>query len=46
MADAQSPVITIDVLSAETEEVIGKAALTLTVDGDGYLLKNEALSGL
>lgn len=46
VADAQSPVITIDVLSAETEEVIGKAALTLTVDSDGYLLKNEALSGL
>ena len=45
VSNAQNPVITIDVLDAQTQETIGQANLTLTVDGDGYLLKNEALSG-
>ena len=42
--DAQNPVITVDVLSAETGEAIGQAKLTLTVDCDGYLLTDDALS--
>ena len=42
--DAQNPVITIDVLSAETGEAVGQAKLTLTVDGEGYLLTDGALS--
>lgn len=44
--NAQSPVIAIDGFDAETGEIIGQATLTLTVDGDGYLLTNEALSGV
>ena len=44
--NALSPVITIEGIDAETGEAIGKAALTLTVDGDGYVLTNEALSGV
>lgn len=44
-ANAQNPVITIDVLDALTQEAIGQATLTLTVDGDGYLVTNEALTG-
>ena len=43
--NALSPVITIEGIDAETGESIGKAALTLTVDGDGYVLYEEALSG-
>lgn len=44
--NAQNPVITIDILDAVTSEAFGQATLTLTVDGDGYVLKNEALSGV
>ena len=44
--NALSPVITIDGVDAETGEAIGSATLTLTVDGDGYVLTNEALSGM
>lgn len=43
--NAQNPVITIDVLDAVTGEAVAQATLTLTVDGDGYLLTNEALNG-
>ena len=43
--NAMSPVITIDGFDAETGETIGSATLTLTVDGDGYVLYEEALSG-
>ena len=46
VANAQNPVITIDVLDALTQEAIGQATLTLTVDGDGYLVTNEALNGV
>ena len=46
VANAQNPVITIDVLDALTQEAIGQATLTLTVDGDGYLVTNEALTGV
>ena len=45
-ANALSPVITIDIVDAETAEAIGRATLTLTVDGDGYVLNSEALSGV
>lgn len=44
--NAQNPVIAIDILDALTSETIGQATLTLTVDGDGYRLTNEALSGV
>ena len=44
--NALSPVITIDMFDAVTSEAIGQAQLTLTVDGDGYVLTNEALSGV
>ena len=43
--DAQNPVITIIASDAVTGEAIGQATLTLTVDEDGYLVKNEALTG-
>ena len=44
--NAMSPVITFDAVDAETGEAIGRATLTLTVDGDGYVLYEEALSGV
>ena len=44
--NAMSPVITFDAVDAETGEAIGSAVLTLTVDGDGYVLYEEALSGV
>ena len=44
--NANNPVITIDILDTLTLQPIGQATLTLTVDGDGYLLENEALSGM
>jgi len=44
--NAMSPVITIEGFDAETGESVGQAQLTLTVDGDGYVLTNEALSGV
>jgi len=43
---AMNPVITIEGFDAETGESYGQAKLTLTVDGDGYVLTNEALSGV
>ena len=42
---ANNPVITIDILDTLTLQPIGQATLTLTVDGDGYLLNDNALSG-
>lgn len=44
-ADANSPVLTITVLDALTQAPLGEATLTLTVDGVGYLLEDEALAG-
>ena len=44
--NAMSPVITIEGFDAETGETVGSAQLTLTVDGDGYILYEEALSGV
>lgn len=46
VADAQNPVITISVLDSLTGDLIEQAELTLLVDGDGYLLTHEALSGI
>lgn len=45
MPDANNPMITIDVLDAQTGEAIGCAELTLTVDGEGYLIADDALIG-
>lgn len=42
---AIDPVISIYILNAEDETPLGKASLTLSVDGDGYLVNNNALSG-
>lgn len=41
---ANNPVLTIDILDASTRQLLSRATLTLTVDGDGYLLANDALS--
>ena len=43
--NANNPVITVDVLDAQTWQVIGQATLTLTVDGTGYALLKDALEG-
>ena len=42
--NANNPVITVDVLDAQTWQVIGQATLTLTVDGTGYALLKDALA--
>ena len=43
---AKNPVITVALTDAETEEAIPGAALTLSVDGDGYQIEDGALSAL
>ncbi|MBR2942430.1 MAG: hypothetical protein IKB82_03435 [Clostridia bacterium] len=43
--NANNPVITIDILDTLTLQPIGQATLTLTVDGDGYMLNDNALNG-
>lgn len=43
---AKNPVITISLTDAETEAAIPGAALTLTVDGDGYQIMDDALNAL
>ena len=43
---AKNPVITIVLTDVETDEAIPGAALMLTVDGDGYLILDGALSAL
>lgn len=40
---ARNPTITIAVLDRETQEILANAALTLTVDGDGYRVDGDAL---
>lgn len=40
---ARNPTITIAVLDRETQEILANAALTLTVDGDGYRVDDDAL---
>ena len=42
--NAGNPVILVDVQDAQTWQVIGQAALTLTVDGTGYALAEGALA--
>ena len=44
MQNASNPVILVDVQDAQTWQVIGQAALTLTVDGTGYALAEGALA--
>lgn len=45
-ANARGPVITISVQDASTQAPLGEAALTLTVDGDGFALADNALTGI
>lgn len=45
LPEAKNPVITIDITDAETGEPIAGAALTLTVDDDGYVIDDGALAG-
>lgn len=40
---ARNPTITIAVLDRTTQEILANAALTLTVDGDGYRVDDDAL---
>ena len=44
-ADAKNPVIVIAIADAQTGEALPGAALTLTVDGTGYRVGEDALSG-
>lgn len=44
--DAKNPVLTIDIIDAQTGEVLGGAVLTLTVSGDGYEVQDGALQGV
>lgn len=41
--DAKNPVITVDIFGAVSGEAIAGAALTLTVDGEGYRVEDGAL---
>lgn len=43
LPDAKSPVITIGIVDVATQESLPAAALTLTVDGEGYVLGEDAL---
>lgn len=42
--DAKGPVITIGIVDVETQESLPGAVLTLSVDGEGYVLAEDALS--
>ena len=44
--DAKNPVLTIDIIDAQTGEALGGAVLTLTVSGDGYEVQDGALQGV
>ncbi|HIS94910.1 MAG TPA: hypothetical protein IAC19_03970 [Candidatus Ventricola gallistercoris] len=44
--NARGPVITISVQDAATQTPLGEAALTLTVDGEGFALTDNALTGI
>ena len=43
--DAKNPVLVIGITDAQTGEALPGAALTLTVDGTGYRVGEDALSG-
>lgn len=43
IAGAKNPVITIAMIDPATQETLSSAALTLTVDGDGYRIADDAL---
>lgn len=43
-AEAKNPRITIEICDVASGDTLGCASLLLTVDGDGFLLKNDALS--
>ena len=45
VAGAKNPEITISVIDLQTQEVLSSALLTLTVDGDGYRIEDDALTG-
>lgn len=42
-ANAKGPAITISILDAQTQAYLGEATITLTVDGEGYVLTADAL---
>ena len=44
LPDAKNPVITIAAADAETKEILAAAQLTLTVDGEGFKIGDDALS--
>jgi len=44
LPDAKNPVITIAVTDLETKDILSAAQLTLTVDGEGFEIGNDALS--
>lgn len=44
IAGAKNPVITIDVVDPASQETMAGGTLTLTVDGDGYRVANDALT--
>lgn len=44
--DAKNPVLTIELVDAQTGEAIGGAAVTLTVSGDGYEVREGALQSV
>ena len=46
LPQAKDPVITISITDSETEELLPGAQLTLTVDGEGYLVGADALRGV
>ena len=46
LPDAKNPTITIAIADSETKELLPGATLTLTVDGDGYRVDDQALAAL
>ena len=44
IAGAKNPEITISIFDLETQETLASAVLTLTVDGDGYRIEDDALA--
>ena len=44
IAGAKNPEITISLIDLQTQDVLSSALLTLTVDGDGYRIEDDALA--